>query len=201
MFRAVKDLCAVDFTELKLPISKAEATKILIKLGFVETSTSLREIANLAIGNKYCKTAKLSEAPIHFNCSGLTKWLYGQIGIWIPRRCIQQFMFGTHIDREEARIGDLVFMEGFTPYYLDNPENGMSHVSMILDKNTVIHAASRALGRGVFTSPISAVIEAPDFRGIRRIVDNIEELVIFRAPPEQEVETSDDIKWIVYQNL
>ncbi len=174
---------------------------MLVKLGFKKINTSFLEITSQIIGKKYCQTARLSDAPNLFNCSGLTKWLYGQIGIWIPRRCIQQFAFGTHIEPEETKTGDLVFLKGFTPHYFDNPDNGVSHVSMVLNKSTVIHAANRALGKGVFTSPILTVTGAPDFQGIRRIVDNIEELTIFRTPPEQEVETSDDIKWIIYQNL
>jgi hypothetical protein len=93
----------------------------------------------------------------------------------------------------------LIFTAGLNHYYEKDPSSGVGHVGMILNSETVVQAANRQLG--VIKSSISAFVEAEDYRGIRRITPDFTRITVLQLPLEREVETSDDIKWILYQNL
>ncbi|GIM47688.1 hypothetical protein DNHGIG_32370 [Collibacillus ludicampi] len=47
-----------------------------------------------------------------FDCSGLTQWVYGSIGIQLPRTAQQQYDAVQHISQAEAKPGDLIFFSG-----------------------------------------------------------------------------------------
>lgn len=49
--------------------------------------------------------------PTKFDCSGLTKWAYGKVGISLPRTSGAQRSTSKtyHVSRAKARQGDLVF--------------------------------------------------------------------------------------------
>ena len=68
------------------------------------------------------------------DCSGFTQIVYSLHGVSIPRDAKDQAMCGTVITSlQEGQAGDLVFFaaEG----------KGISHVGILLDDNTVIHAS------------------------------------------------------------
>ncbi len=44
-----------------------------------------------------------------FDCSGLVQWVYGQVGISLPRTAQEQWDATEHIPESEAQPGDLVF--------------------------------------------------------------------------------------------
>lgn len=44
-----------------------------------------------------------------FDCSGLVQWAYRKAGVLVPRTSRAQSIFGTPIDHEHLRRGDLVF--------------------------------------------------------------------------------------------
>jgi cell wall-associated NlpC family hydrolase len=47
-----------------------------------------------------------------FDCSGLIQWVYGGIGIQLPRTAQQQYDAVQHISQAEAKPGDLIFFSG-----------------------------------------------------------------------------------------
>lgn len=201
MYRAVGNLCAVNFSELELPISEREAMGMLSQLGFQKVDASFSEIAMSVVGKNYRKTARFAEAPNVFNCSSLPKWVYAQCGIWIPRWAIQQFRFGTQVDLDDLKQGDIIFSAGFTPSYEDDITIGVGHSMLALGNGLIVHATSRIGCVGIYTDSLEQISSNNGYRGIRRIIADWERIVTFRIPETIEVETSDDIKWIIYQNL
>ena len=47
--------------------------------------------------------------PSTFDCSGLVKWAYAQVGINLPHYTVSQWNMGEHISKSQLEPGDLVF--------------------------------------------------------------------------------------------
>ena len=121
-YQAVGNRIGVDFISLDLPIPKDEALDILEKSNIRRIEVNIHDIAKELVGKAQWKLlSRQWEAPYFFDCSSLTKWLYGQKGIWIPRRSRVQFHFcgqSMEIDKEtrlvdvwDTETGDLLFTD------------------------------------------------------------------------------------------
>jgi len=67
------------------------------------------------------------------DCSGLTQVVFKLMNIRIPRDASQQALVGETVGfLQEARCGDLAFF--------DNEEGRITHVGILLDDHTIIHA-------------------------------------------------------------
>lgn len=116
-YRAVKNRCAVNLRSLKIPVSEAEALEILQGKEFKVLEVNLITLARQCIKTSiYRRGAKSSEAPIVVDCSSFIKWLYGQRGIWLPRRSIQQKGLGVPVNVDEISAGDVIFVSGLMDY-------------------------------------------------------------------------------------
>ncbi|TSC76248.1 MAG: NLP/P60 protein [Parcubacteria group bacterium Gr01-1014_31] len=199
-YYAVGNRCAVDIASLQLPVALVTALAILDRKGFAVVDVDLIGLARQCVGSsQYRRGAKLTEAPAVVDCSGFVKWLYGQRGLWLPRRSIQQRSLGESVALDAISGGDLVFVSGCIDYYLDDPNDGVGHVGIATNHRTVIHAANAALG--VVESPLDRFIGKQGFRGARCYLPNDREVLTLLTPPERNVEIADDIKWIVLQSL
>ncbi|MDX6256847.1 MAG: peptidoglycan DL-endopeptidase CwlO [Frankiales bacterium] len=58
------------------------------------------------LGKSYVWAAS---GPDHFDCSGLTMYVYAQAGVYLPHSSAAQFGSGRHVSQSELRPGDLVF--------------------------------------------------------------------------------------------
>ncbi|MFH1161894.1 MAG: NlpC/P60 family protein [Candidatus Jorgensenbacteria bacterium] len=199
-YRAVKNRCAVDLAALGVPLPKEGVIISLAAKGFRIVAVDVVALARARVGiATYRRGARVSEAPEVVDCSSFVKWLYGERGIWLPRRSIQQRELGAQIALPDLMAGDLVFRSGSIDYYLTDPADGIGHVGLATGEGTVIHAANRTLG--VVESPLAAFAAGGAFRGARRLIPAHREVLTFLTPPEREVETSDDVRWIVLQSL
>lgn len=83
--------------------------------------------------------------PGAFDCSGFTKYVYGQYGLNLPHSAAGQYSqnYGTFIDRGNLQPGDLVF-------FANTYKRGISHVGVYLGGGVV----AQALAPG---TPLAAV--------------------------------------------
>lgn len=198
-YRVAGNRCAVRLDNLELPISNKEALTILERKGFAVIDVDIIEISRQCIGMaQYRRGARPSEAPAIVDCSSLIKWLYGQRGIWLPRRSIQQRELGESVDSAELIAGDVVFVSGWIDYYLSDPSDGVGHVGIVTGDKTIIHAANSKAG--VIENSIPNFIDNK-FRGARRYIPKDKKVITLEVPIEREVETEDDIRWIILQSM
>lgn len=198
-YRVVGSRIAVDFSSLFLPVSKSRAIEILVVLGFKVVDVDVVSLAKNCVGvSKYRRGARNIEAPVVVDCSSFMRWLYGQKGIWLPRRSIQQREFGETVELNNLIAGDVIFVSGFKDYFFNNPNDGVGHVGIYSGCGTVIHAKNSKVG--VVESSLKEFVGS-SFRGARRYLPQGKEVLTLETPIVREVETSDDIRWIILQNL
>ena len=97
--------------------------------------------------------------PRGFDCSGFTRFIFGQAGINLPRMADGQYLIGEPVSRNDLQTGDLVF---FTTY-----ASGASHVGIYLDNGLFISATS---SRGVRVTSLSDSYWGPRYIGARRVL-------------------------------
>jgi hypothetical protein len=199
-YRSVSHRCAVHLPSLNLPISTEDSLVILESKGFKVLEIDIVALARSCIKTSiYRRGAKPSEAPQVVDCSSFIKWIYGQRGIWIPRRSIQQRELGISVPINEIGAGDVVFVSGWIDYYRTNPKDGVGHVGIATGEGTIIHAANRKAN--VVESSFESFVGKTKFRGVRRYVPKDQIVLTLETPPDREVEIADDLRWIVLQSL
>ncbi len=70
-------------------------------------------------------------APGGFDCSGLTQYVYGRLGHYLPRSAEQQFEYVQKIPQSWAQKGDLIFFGSPGAIY---------HVGLYEGNGTMMHA-------------------------------------------------------------
>lgn len=197
-YRAVNNRCASTLDSL-LTISP-DALTILQKEGWNIITIDIVALARSCIQNsQYRRSARPSEAPLVMDCSSFIKWLYGNRGIWLPRRSVQQHRLGEDIELKNIIAGDVVFTSGWINYYEEDPNLGIGHVGIATNSNTIVHAANKKAG--VIESSLHDFIGKNEFRGIRRYIPKGVEVLTLEAPPKRDIEISDDLRWIIRQSL
>ena len=90
------------------------------------------------------------EGPDHFDCSGFTYYMYGSMGINIPRVAREQAKVGKKISMKELQYGDLIF------FATSNNKHKITHVGMYLGDGWFTHASTiknEVVYSNLFTSP------------------------------------------------
>jgi len=91
------------------------------------------------------------EGPDKFDCSGFTYYLYGSMGIDIPRVAREQAKVGKRISPKELQYGDLIF------FATDRRRpHKITHVGMYLGDGWFTHASTvkeEVVYSNLFTSP------------------------------------------------
>ena len=91
------------------------------------------DLAARLIGRPYSWGA---EGPRSFDCSGLTQYVYQQVGVDLPRQAIQQSKTGDAAGRRLQR-GDLVF------FSTDTRRSLVTHVGLYEGNGVMIDASKR----------------------------------------------------------
>ena len=66
--------------------------------------------------------------PSTFDCSGLTKFAYGTVGISLPHSAAAQYQAGRRVNRNQLQPGDLIFWRG------------LDHVGLYIGNGKMVHA-------------------------------------------------------------
>ena len=67
-------------------------------------------------------------SPSGFDCSGLTMYVYGQLGVSLPHNAAAQYAVLPHVSESDLQPGDLVFFDG------------LGHVGIYIGGGQFIHA-------------------------------------------------------------
>ena len=190
---------AVDFSQLDLPIAEEEARELLVRHGIESSVLDIVDIARSKIGKTiYKRGAKSGEWPEAMDCSGFSKWLYGQLGIWLPRHSIDQRDSGEDISVSKLQAGDLVFTDGWRNYYWNDQNDGVGHVGIATSTNSVIHAANSK--RNLVEDYLEEFMNNKEARGITRIAD-LPNTVTLVMKTDDIMESSTAVRWRILQHL
>lgn len=200
IFMATGGRCVVDYSALRLPLARDQVLAILARYGFQKVDVDLVERARMCSGvSWYHRGASIAQAPQIVDCSSFVKWLYAQRGIWLPRYAIQQRAYLAHaVEQDCLRVGDLVFASRMHGLYEENPSDRVGHVGMMFSNDTVIHASQ---DRGVRETFLRTFLKGGVWRGARRVISDPEQIDTFTIPEAQEIESSDDVRWLLALHL
>jgi cell wall-associated NlpC family hydrolase len=95
-------------------------------------------------------------SPAGFDCSGLTMWVYAQLGIPLAHYTGAQWTAGPHVPYDQLAPGDLVFFEP-----------GLGHVGIYMGGGSFIHAPHT--GDVVKISSMSDSWYAANYQGAVRV--------------------------------
>lgn len=113
----------------------AQVLSIASSYGYLDPHGIPAEVVTLVrsrIGSPYIWGAA---GPDSFDCSGLVQWVYGQVGITMPRTAQAQYDWATPVAPEALQPGDLVFYEHTYP----SPDR-ITHVGIYVGDGTVVMA-------------------------------------------------------------
>ena len=94
-------------------------------------------------------------SPSGFDCSGLVRYVYAQVGVSLPHNAAKQYRLGAPVAREELEPGDLVFFDR------------LRHNGIYVGDGRFIHA--RQTGRGVNIASLDDGWYASHWVGARRL--------------------------------
>ena len=96
--------------------------------------------------------------PAGFDCSGFVQYVFGQIGVNLPRTADVQYELGRKVMKADLQPGDLVFFETYEP--------GASHDGIYVGDDRFVGANS---GTGVAVAALSDPYWSSRYLGARRL--------------------------------
>jgi len=104
------------------------------KVKYPARKKSLEKMVKKLKGSPYVWA---EEGPNKFDCSGYTYYMYGSMGIQLPRTAREQAKGGKYIKPSELKYGDLIFFD------TTKRRNGkITHVGMYLGDGWFTHAST-----------------------------------------------------------
>ncbi len=89
-------------------------------------------------------------SPGGFDCSGFINFLYKPFVPDIPRISRQIASFGTPVNRDAVKPGDLIF------FATGSSSRTITHVAVYIGQNSILHAISNGPDRGVTVTSLTA---------------------------------------------
>lgn len=203
-YRSVNGRCLVSwqtFRGFEMPRAKV-IEQIEAQLGFVPIEVDLIEEARSLVGTgEFERRVEESKAPQVINCSSLMAYLFGLLGVDIPRFAFTQRDFGQSVYFHKMEAGDLIFtsgIEGRYEYYHSDPKDGVGHVGLIVGDGTVIHAfnpdpEAQEPPPAIYQENLKRFLAGREFRGACRILPCKEDRIVLEIPDTENIRWSDDI--------
>lgn len=91
--------------------------------------TKLKDLISKQLGKNYKYG---SAGPNNFDCSGLTYYIYGQLGIRIPRTSKTQINVGVPVSKDNLKYGDLVLFA--------RDGTSINHVGIYVGNGNFVHS-------------------------------------------------------------
>jgi len=113
--------------------------------------------ARIALGEVGVPYVWGGSTPRGFDCSGLVRFAYGRVGIWLPHSSYALYGHGRQVGRSHLQAGDLLFFDG------------VGHVGIYLGRGRMVHAPQT--GRSVEVVKLARSYGA-HLVGARRVVPN-----------------------------
>jgi len=115
-------------------------------------ASSIVEIARKYVGAPYRWGGS---SPTGFDCSGLVRYVYAQVGVELPHNAAKQYALGEPVAREDLLPGDIVFFDR------------LRHNGIYIGDGRFIHA--RQTGKRVAVAGLGEAWYAERWVGARRI--------------------------------
>ena len=110
------------------------------------------EIARKQVGTPYRFGGT---SPSGFDCSGLVRYVYAQVGVSLPHNAAKQYRYGSPVSRDRLEPGDPVFFDR------------LRHSGIYIGGGHFIHA--RQTGKRVSIASLDASWYAKNWVGARRL--------------------------------
>ena len=118
------------YSGIRDKIAKKDPTQLASLPPIVGGSSKAQRALALALAQRGKPYVWGAAGPSTFDCSGLTMWAYGKVGINLPHYTGSQWNSGTHISSvSQLQPGDLVF------FYSD-----LHHMGMYIGNGMMVHA-------------------------------------------------------------
>ncbi len=98
-------------------------------------------------------------SPSGFDCSGFTRYVFSQSGVYLPRTADEQFEVGRPVAYSRLQPGDLVFFSTYA--------SGASHSGIYIGDDKFISATSSS---GVAITSMNSSYWGPRYVGARRVM-------------------------------
>lgn len=129
----VNDLLALNQSITNVNLIRVGQT-INVPLSWEERANAIIETGKKYIGAKYVYGAPTTRTDV-FDCSSFTYRVYSENGITLPRTSREQALVGTEVPLASVRKGDLMFFD-------TDGDGVINHVSIVVDSDTLLHAAT-----------------------------------------------------------
>jgi len=123
------------------------------------SSSLVRRVVQASLRYQGVPYAFGGTSPNGFDCSGFTRYVFAQAGIYLPRAADEQYEVGQYVSYNRLQSGDLVY---FTTY-----ESGASHVGIYLGNGQFISATS---SRGIAIARMDSGYWGDRYLGARRVL-------------------------------
>ncbi|WP_306483774.1 SH3 domain-containing C40 family peptidase [Anaerococcus sp.] len=126
-----------EVVEAQEQVQEAQEVEQASAPAYSGSGLSAADLATQFVGSPYVWGS--ANPGVGFDCSGLTSYVYSQMGISIPHQSAAQYSSGYAVDSSNLQAGDLVFFS--------YGGGGIDHVGIVVNSDgTFVHASTPATG-------------------------------------------------------